>query len=249
VKRLRLDTVCRAIGGRWSPIPPAIRLLPEGLRGRDVALRTLSRPAAERYASMPGQFLEEQHAALYTAAFHGARRETMRAFGARYWAECDGTEALDRMLHIDSRLWLVDNLLAKVDRASMAYSLEARVPYLDYRLVEFAARLRPDLKIRNGQTKYLLKRVAERHLPPEIVHRPKRGFVVPMRDWLNRELTDLVRSTLGAGLPGRGLLRPDRIARLLDEHRSGRANREFRLWTLIALELWFQRHAPDFRLA
>jgi asparagine synthase (glutamine-hydrolysing) len=250
VKRLRLDSVCRALGGRWSPIPPAVRLLPEGLRGRDVALRTLARPAAERYASMPAPFLEEQHAALYTAAFHGARRETMRAYGARYWRECDGTEALDRMLHIDTRLWLVDNLLTKVDRASMAYSLEARVPYLDYRLVEFAARLRPDMKIRNGQTKYLLKRVAERHLPREIVHRPKRGFVMPMRDWLNRELAGLVHATLGpGGLPGRGLLRPERIDRLVVEHRTGRANREFRLWTLMALELWFQRHAPDFRLA
>src|SRR5262249_13452808 len=160
VKRLRLARVCRVLGARWSPIPATVRLLPEAVRGRDMALRALSRPAAERYTSMPAPFLEEQHAGLYTAAFRGARRETMRAYGARYWAECDGTETLDRMLHIDTRLWLVDNLLAKVDRASMAYSLEARVPYLDYRLVEFAARLRPDLKIRDGQTKYVLKRVA-----------------------------------------------------------------------------------------
>lgn len=249
VKRLRLARLCRVLGGRWSPIPPTIRLLPEGLRGRDLALRTLARPPAERYASMPGQFHEEQHAALYTSAFHGVRRETMRALGARYWGECDGTETLDRMLHIDTRLWLVDNLLTKVDRASMAYSLEARVPYLDHRVVEFAARLRPDMKIRNGETKYLLKRVAERHLPGEIVHRPKRGFVMPMREWFNRELSDLVRATLTAGgLSRRGLLRPAGIERLVAEHRSGHANREFRLWTLIALELWFERHAPDFRL-
>jgi asparagine synthase (glutamine-hydrolysing) len=244
IRRLRLARMCRALGGRWSPIPAAVRLLPGVLLAHKLPLRMLARPEPERYASQSGQFLEEQHAALYTRAFYAARRETMRAHGARYWAECDGTEALDQMLHIDTRLWLADNLLTKVDRASMAYSLEARVPYLDHRLVEFAARLRPELKIREGQTKYLLKRVAERYLPKPIVHRQKRGFVLPLGAWLKDEWSDLVRATLSdGGLLRRGLLRPSAVARLV------RVNREFRLWTLIALELWFARHAPDFRVS
>jgi asparagine synthase (glutamine-hydrolysing) len=95
----------------------------------------------------------------------------------------------------------------------------------------------------------VLKRVAERYLPKDVVHRPKRGFVMPLGQWLNDEWSDLVRATLcDGGLPRRGLLRPSPIARLVANHQSGRAKREFRLWTLIALELWFVRHAPDFRL-
>jgi len=249
VRRLRLAGLSRVLGGRWSPIPPMLRLLPDAIRARDLALRTLARPAAEQYTGMAGQFHEEWHATLYTPAFYAARRETLRAYGARYWAECDGTEALDRMLHIDTRLWLPDDLLTKVDRASMAYSLEARVPYLDHRLVEFVARLRPELKIRNGETKYVLKRVAERYLPNHVVHRPKRGFVMPLGPWLNQEWSDLVRATLSeGGLLRRGLFQPSQVARLVADHQGGRKNREFRLWTLIALELWLARHAPDFRV-
>jgi len=248
LRRVRLEKLCRALGGRWSPVPLAVRLLPGSIRAHKLALRMLARPAAERYSSQSGQFLEEQHAGLYSRAFYAARRETMRAYGARYWEECDGTEPLDQMLHIDTRLWLADDLLTKVDRASMAYSLEARVPYLERRVVELAAQLRPELKIRDGQTKYLLKRVAERYLPQHMVHRPRRGFVMPLGPWLNKEWSHLVRASLSDdGLLRRGLLRPSQVARLIAKHRR-RGNREFRLWTLIALELWFERHAPDFRL-
>ena len=248
LRRVRLANVYRALGKWWSPIPPLVSLLPEALRAHKLALRMLARPPAEQYASQSGQFHEERHAGLYTPAFYAARRETTRGYGARYWQECDSPEALDKMLHIDSRLWLADDCLTKVDRASMAYSLEARVPYLDHRLVEFAARLRRDLKIRDGETKYVLKRVAERYLPKEVVYRPKRGFVMPLGDWLNNDWSDLVRASLSdAGLLRRGLLRPSRVARMVGDHQRGR-NREFRLWTLIALELWFAHHAPDFRL-
>jgi asparagine synthase (glutamine-hydrolysing) len=250
IRRLRLTRMCRVLGRRGSPIPPLIRLLPASLRARKLAFRMLARPAAEQYTSQSGKFHEEQQRALYSPAFYAARRDTMRAYGARYWAECDGTEPLDRILHVDTRLWLPDNLLTKVDRASMASALEARVPYLDHRLVEFAARLRPEMKIRQGQTKYLLKRVAERYLPSDVVHRPKRGFVMPLGEWLNTEWNDVVRGSLSDdGLLRRGLLQPSSVTRLIAEHQHGRANHEFRLWTLIALELWLARHAPDFRLA
>lgn len=243
IRRLRLHRVSERVAGRWSPIPAALRLLPGTIRAHHLGLRMMTRPRMERYASQSGQFLEEGHAALYTPAFYAARHETMRAYGARAWAECDGDEPLDKMLHIDTRLWLPANLLTKVDRAGMAYALEARLPYLDRAVVEFTARLDPEMKIRNGQTKYVLKQVAERYLPAPMVHRAKRGFVMPLGDWLTGEWQDLVRTTLSdAGLLRRGLLRPAPVKRLV------RLHREFRVWTLIALELWFARYAPDFKL-
>ena len=163
--------------------------------------------------------------------------------------ECDSPEYLDHLLHVDARLWLPDDLLAKVDRATMAFSLEARVPYLDHTFYGWCARLPPSTKVRGGERKRILKRLAERYLPRDIVHREKQGFMMPLDRWLARELAPDIAHALGpAGLARRGLLRPDAIARLVAEHRSGRKNHAMRLWVLLILEHWFARYEPDFVL-
>ena len=152
------------------------------------------------------------------------------------------------MLHIDTKLWLADDLLTKMDRASMAYSLEARVPYLDHRLVEFAARLPTHFKLRGTTSKYLLKRLAEKkgYLPREIIYRSKQGFVLPLREWLAGELKPLLDDACH-GLARRNIFRTGVIERLQREEANRSRLHATRLWSLLVLELWFRRYAPEFR--
>jgi asparagine synthase (glutamine-hydrolysing) len=172
----------------------------------------------------------------------------MRSIASQHAAECDALNPLDKLLHIDQRIWLPDDLLTKVDRASMACSLEVRVPYLDRRVVEFAARLPPQDKLHGSTTKWILKQLARKYLPDSIIDRKKSGFTIPLREWLNGGLRSVTDDCLGS-LGTRGILRPQAINRLLAEHRSGRRNNGFRLWTLLVLELWFRRHHGDFRFS
>jgi len=150
-------------------------------------------------------------------------------------------------MYVDARLWLPDDLLTKVDRATMAYSLEARVPYLDHRFFEFCARLDPRLKQRGPTGKYLLKKLAEKLLPPEIVHRRKQGFVPPLAEWFGGLLRDEADAAF-VSLAKRGLFRPAALRAVVHEHHSGRRRHGGRLWALLVLEKWFQRYAPGFAL-
>jgi len=131
----------------------------------------------------------------------------------------------------------------------MAFSLEARVPYLDHSFYGWCARLDPDVKVRGEQCKLILKNLAGRYLPPAIVQRPKQGFMMPLERWLAGELKDEIARALGpAGLQRRGLIRPQALERLIAAHSSRRRNHAMRLWVLLILERWFQRYAPSFGL-
>jgi asparagine synthase (glutamine-hydrolysing) len=129
----------------------------------------------------------------------------------------------------------------------MAYSLEARVPYLDHRFFEFCARLDPALKQRARTGKYLLKKLAEKLLPREIVHRNKQGFFPPIAEWLGGLLKGEARAALGS-LDRRGLFREGALERLAAEHYAGRRNHAGRLWALLVLEKWLERYQPEFAL-
>jgi asparagine synthase (glutamine-hydrolysing) len=156
--------------------------------------------------------------------------------GARF----DGT--LAEMLYLDFRMYLEDNLLVKIDRASMACSLELRTPYLDHRLVQFAAALPSALKVRRFQLKYILKKAVETWLPHEIVYRQKRGFSVPIASWMRGGLKALLDETLAEEkLKRDGLLNAGFVRRLLQEHWSGRADNRKTLWTLLCFQLWYNR--------
>jgi asparagine synthase (glutamine-hydrolysing) len=247
-QRARDERLTRFLGHRYSPLPPLVRRLPARLR-KDRLLKAIASPRARRYTTIPNMFDVALRADLYTAPFLALHRETIADYAEQYYEECNSSHYLDRVLHVDLRLWLPDDLLTKVDRASMAYSLEARVPYLDHRFVETCARLLPDFKCRGKTGKYLLKRIAERHLPLDIVHRRKQGFFMPLPEWLARDLKPETQDCLGPnGLGRRGLLQPSDLARLLDEHYHGRRNHSTRLWTLVVLERWLRRFAPEFSL-
>jgi asparagine synthase (glutamine-hydrolysing) len=165
---------------------------------------------------------------------------TDRVF-AEHLARTDARDALHRMLYVDTKLWLVDDLLARGDKMSMAASLEARVPLLDHKLVEFAARVPPDLKVHGMTRKYLLKEVARRWLPDAIIDRKKQGFPMPMSVWFRNEARDFLRDLLAPDvIRRRQLFDPTYVARLLDEHDAGFADHGSLLWALLSVELWFR---------
>jgi asparagine synthase (glutamine-hydrolysing) len=147
--------------------------------------------------------------------------------------------AVEEMLYLDTRHWLPANLLLRGDRMTMAHSLELRCPFLDYRLVEFGARLPLGLKLRGGAGKWLVRRIAAKRLPPEIVARRKWGFKVPLDEWFRGPLQGLLRETLLAPRAlARGYFREAGLRALIDAHVSGRINYEKQLWILFQLELW-----------
>ncbi|MCZ6785772.1 MAG: asparagine synthase C-terminal domain-containing protein, partial [Planctomycetota bacterium] len=148
-------------------------------------------------------------------------------------------EPLNRSLYDDLKSYLCDNILVKVDRMSMAVSLETRVPYLDRELVELAFRIPQGHKVGLRQTKVLLKRVAARHVPSECVYRPKEGFSIPIKNWLGTEFRPLLDELLDPSrLRQEGLFAPACVERLKTEHLDGRTNHSHVLWSLMVFQAW-----------
>jgi asparagine synthase (glutamine-hydrolysing) len=148
-------------------------------------------------------------------------------------------DPLHRMLYADTRVWLVDNLLERGDRMSMAASLETRPPFLDYRLVDLAYQLPSNVKIRGKTTKWVLKQVAHRYLPAEVVDRPKIGFKVPLDRWFRSGLRDMAFDLLTgpSSYVGNNFDGP-MVAALINSHMQGERDEESRIWTLLSLEVW-----------
>jgi len=157
----------------------------------------------------------------------------------RMFAECDSNDVIERMQSLDAQLYLAEDILTKVDRASMAVSLEVRAPYLDPRVAEFAASLPSHYKLHGYTSKYILKRAAKGLIPAFVGRRGKKGFGVPFAKWLKGELRPLARDLLSPERLRRGgLFNPEYVARLQDEHERGVANHRKLLWTLLTFELW-----------
>jgi asparagine synthase (glutamine-hydrolysing) len=145
-----------------------------------------------------------------------------------------------RMQYLDLKTWLVDDLLIKADRMTMGASVELRVPFLDYRLLEFSSRLPPRLRIKRGQPKYLMKKAAERYLPKDIIYRKKRGFPTPLADLFRNGMRSYVADTLGSrSFRERGLFKSDCVDSLLARHVSGDEDNHRSLWQLLVLENWY----------
>ena len=143
---------------------------------------------------------------------------------------------------VDYRSYLRDNLLVKVDRGTMLSSVEARAPFLDRDVTKFAMSLTPDLRVRRLETKWLLKKAAEKWLPTDVIYRRKRGLSVPVASWINRGLKGEVDRLLAPErLRAQGVINETYASNLLAEHRSGRANHARPLWALIMLQYWMDR--------
>jgi asparagine synthase (glutamine-hydrolysing) len=198
----------------------------------------------DRHAAWMGSFTPgEQRGLLTPAALAAMPAPPSYACYHRIAGQVGDPAWLHRILYLDLKTYLGEGVLAKVDRASMACSLEVRVPLLDHRVVELVAGLPPSLKLRGLTTKYLLKRAMRGRLPEPLLARRKKGFGVPLGRWFRAELEPLLRDTLSPAALGRGgLFRAAAVERLLTEHRQARADHRKKLYTLLAFQLWADRH-------
>ncbi len=218
--------------------------LPLSVKGAR-ALRHLALRPEQAYALKHayGMFESDAKARLYSRDFGASVDgfDPLAPFRDIY-RRCGSSDPLDRALYVDVNTYMVDDILTKVDRMSMAVSLEAREPLLDHRLLEFAASIPTSLKLRNGRSKYLLRKVLDRRVPASILERGKRGFDAPIGEWLRGPLAPMADALLDDGrLRDRGIFNQREVSRLLSEHREGRADHRHRLWQLIMLELWFRQ--------
>jgi asparagine synthase (glutamine-hydrolysing) len=228
-----------------------------GLHRPKLALYALCQPTeTTRLVNWFPLFHPEIKAALLTDAVKGTLngRSAERVF-ADHLLRTDAADPLSRMLYLDTTLWLPDDLLARGDKTSMAASVEARVPLLDHELVEFAARLPPGLKVKGLARKYLLKKVAARWLPRQIIRRKKQGFPIPLSAWFRNEARPFVRDLLApVTIRRRGLFNPQVVQTLIEQNESRRIDAGPLLWALINVELWYrlyidsasasERHSP-----
>lgn len=162
---------------------------------------------------------------------------------ARYEKDYPLNDRMTLLQYLDLKLYLQEAILVKVDRASMACSLEVRAPFLDYELVEFVMRLPSRLKLKGFTSKYILKRAMKKFLPPEVVHRPKKGFGVPIAKWVKGPLKELFRDMLSPERTEReGFLNPEYVTTLLEDHLRHKRDNRKQLWTLLVWELWVDRY-------
>ncbi|GAA1809688.1 asparagine synthase (glutamine-hydrolyzing) [Planosporangium flavigriseum] len=206
-------------------------------------LNLLGQPAHRRYARLMSYFTPEQKHALYTDALRSqlAGIDSYQLLDDAF-AASHADSTVGRVIDVDVNTYLPGDLMVKADISTMANSLEARSPLLDHKVIEWAAGLPTNLKVRGSETKYLLKRAVADWLPPGLLNRPKMGFGVPLASWLRTELRDLSRDVLtDATARGRGLFRPESVAALLDQHDAG-IDHSTRIWALMQFELWHRMY-------
>jgi asparagine synthase (glutamine-hydrolysing) len=248
---MRLAETYHRIPGvlRDTLLRQAIDLMPSSeskrSRLRDVKrfVEAASLPKAERYLRWVSVFNSQAKEDLYSENF---KRETSAHPAAGiidpWFARANGSGIVDAALLADIMTYLPNDLLVKVDIATMANSLEARSPFLDHHVIEFAASLPEKYKLRGLTTKYLLKKVLKRLLPVENLTRRKMGFGVPIGHWFRGKLQPFLRETiLSESALKRGLFKPDAVKRLVELHIRSERDYSHQLWTLLMLELWFQR--------
>jgi asparagine synthase (glutamine-hydrolysing) len=226
LQQLAMRTGRHLPADRHSPLLNAARYAKAFLAAVDL-------PPAARYSA----FLQVYaHAEIGELLLSDARcgDAIADAFG-----RADSTDEINRLLVVDAETQLPDDLLMLTDRMTMAASLECRVPFLDHELVELAATIPADIKMRGGELKHVMKRALADLLPPQILNRKKRGFGMPMGAWLKRELAPVLRDVLSpSSLAARGLFRPQAVQRLIADHQANRIDGTDRLLALLNLEIW-----------
>jgi asparagine synthase (glutamine-hydrolysing) len=222
--------------------PVSVRL-PHGARGRNL-LHNLSLDPVERYLDSLSVFTSMNRELLYSEDLKRKLADKV-ALSERFqkYAERVSTgEDLDVLLYLDSKTYLPGDILTKVDRMSMATSLETRAPLLDQKLIDFVTRIPAALKIVGKETKHIFKQAIRDLIPEEVMTRPKQGFGIPMSTWINQELRAKIRETLGDSLTRqRGYFDYSYVELLLKEHERGRRDHSKALWALLMLELWHRR--------
>ena len=152
------------------------------------------------------------------------------------------TDNINKMLATDYQTYMVDDILTKIDRATMSIGLEGREPLLDYRIIEFAARLPSKFKVKDGIDKYILKEIAHKYIPKELMDRPKMGFSVPIYDWFKDELSELFKEYLNKErLDREGIFNSNEVIKLRDKYLNGDKENIQRLWFILMFEMWHEK--------
>jgi asparagine synthase (glutamine-hydrolysing) len=236
------DLVASQVLGRM-PDQFTFKSITHKLRWVDLMSR---KTGGERYSESMQFFWfnEQQRAELYTPAFRSALGgKRADACVLDLFAGARAEEAIDRMMYVDIMSRLPGQSLMILDRATMAYSLESRSPFLDPRFAEFMARVPASFKIRGRQLRYLERRLGERYLPPEVLRRKKQGFASPLMYILEGEVRSLApRLLLQSELVRDGYLRGERIRELVEEHLARRRDHGNRIWLLLTAEVWYRRY-------
>jgi asparagine synthase (glutamine-hydrolysing) len=214
-------------------------LVPYKVPGRNLAY-SISLPWQERYIEGVSLRPFQREMSLLSADFASNGKKDPFAQFRDYLDYAPAEDPLGRVLYLDSKTYLPGDILTKVDRMSMATSLEARVPILDHIVLEWVTGLAPEWKLRGREQKYLLKKLAERvGVPREVLYRPKQGFALPLRHWMRHELKELIVTALTESRTmQRGYFNPKGVRRILDEHFDGRRDHSPRIWRMLMLELW-----------
>jgi asparagine synthase (glutamine-hydrolysing) len=222
----------------------AARRLPHGMRGKNF-LHHVSLDREARYLDAIRFFSQEEKRLLLSPdVVERLGPETAEARLGRHFAPYRHLPWPSQMMRFDADTYLPEDILVKVDRMSMAHSLESRVPLLDLEVVAFAFRLPVHFKMRQGRGKHLLKELASTMLPREMVERRKQGFGVPLGVWFRDDLRDLFADTLlSSHALTRGYFQPSFVRRLVDEHLTGRRDHTLRLWQLVVFERWHALYA------
>lgn len=236
---------------------PVHNVRTHGLRAAQVRPELLrpcqdDRARLQRFAGMPewqwraalGVFTDDEKADLLNPDFHAFTDLSTVDWLRDQFAACPHTDPQNRQQHFDCRGLLPDLVLRFNDRLSMAHSIETRVPFVGHELVHFASSLPGHLKIRDGVCKWLLKEAARRHLPTEIVDRPKEGFVPPVNEWQRAAFRPQIESTLRpARLAAHGLFKPGRVDHLLARYYAGQTDLQYKVWALYCFQLWYDHVA------
>jgi len=228
---------------RAAELLPASELKRSRVRSLKRFLQSASLPPVERYLRWVSVLDPQAKSELYTDEFrHEMEGADVRQWLAPWFARVNGAGVVDASLLTDTMTYLPNDLLVKVDIASMAVSLEARSPFLDHHVIEFAASLPENLKLRGLTTKYILKKTLTKLLPAENLKRAKMGFGVPVGHWFRGEMGGFLREhLLSDKFAARGYLRADAVRRMVELHTRGERDYTHQLWTLLMLELWFRR--------
>lgn len=231
-----IDAACARLG---RLLPARLRHNMPGEKLRKIAEALPARDFDELYLRLCSQWKEPGRLSL-RAANRADGEAGGSAFARARLAACpDGLSPAERMMFLDLVTYLPEDVLTKVDRASMAVGLEVRAPLLDDQVARLAWRLPLEMKTRGGQGKRILRRVLHRHVPPELVERPKMGFGAPIGAWLRGPLRDWAEDLLGeAGLRADGFLDPGPVRRAWREHLSGRRNNQYELWNICMFQAW-----------
>ena len=240
------DTIPRFV--RSGLIEPIVRNLPVSTNNLSFDYKAKRFVAAANYDTITrhhawfGSFSPDQKIELLTSNINHLTKKDSDVYrrAKELLKICDAENQIEQMQFLDMNFYLAEDILTKVDRASMAVSLEVRAPFLDHRVAEFAAGLPPDYKLRGSKTKYILKKSVEKLLPKSIAKRPKKGFGIPIAEWLKTLLNPLMHDMLSADrLIHQKLFDHEYVQKLILEHEQGVASHHKQLWTLLVFQLWY----------